>query len=61
MDVAELAWDCGPNPGNEALIENADTYAVYAEYGYFVAKGFSNMWDPSEEDEYPVQIPVKSW
>lgn len=61
MDCAELAWECGPNPDNEEVVTNADSYGVYFEYGYFDAKGYSNMWDPSEEDEYPVRFPVTSW
>ncbi|KAJ5893223.1 SGNH hydrolase [Penicillium taxi] len=56
----ELAWNCGmPEPNNEEVVENADTYAFYAEYGYWRAKGIDNLWPKSTGD--PVYIPVENY
>ncbi|KAJ6106134.1 hypothetical protein N7512_009651 [Penicillium capsulatum] len=59
-NCAFLAWNCGPVPDYQEVVENADTYAVYAEYGYF-AKRDPGLWDPAWQGEYPVQIPVQNW
>ena len=58
-----MAWgvDCGgPTANNPEVWENADSYAVYAEYGFFVGKGLTNMWNSDSFDApNPVQIPMR--
>ena len=66
--IAREAWkdysdDCdqepnnnirGPRSDNPFIIENADTYAVYAEYGFFAAKKFDALWNTATLGPYPV-------
>ena len=62
-NLAALAWGdgCGPTPDNPEVIENADNYGLYCEYGYFAGKGLDRLWDESHLGPYPVFYPVKSW
>ncbi|KAJ5578385.1 Metalloproteases (zincins) catalytic [Penicillium hispanicum] len=60
VECAELAWNCGqPIPDNPNVIWNAETYAWYGEYGYFVDKGVQNLWPPSRPQ--PVVLPLRNY
>lgn len=60
MECTELAWNCGlVEANNPEVVENADTYAFYAEYGYWRAKGIDGLWYSPDED--PVYLPVENY
>ena len=58
VECADLAWSC-TIPDNDHVLLNADTYAWYGEYGYFVYRGVTNLWPPSHS--YPVVLPVQNY
>ncbi|KAJ5820367.1 Glucan endo-1-3-alpha-glucosidase agn1 [Penicillium riverlandense] len=60
VNCAEEAWMCDdPVPDNRHVVQNADTYAFYAEFGYWVEKGIHNLWPPTERN--PVRFPVRNY
>lgn len=59
MHCTDLAWHCGlVQANNPEVVENADTYAFYAEYGFWRAKGISDLW-PNQDD--PKYLPVENF
>lgn len=56
-DCSEAAWrDPKPIADNEIINLNADTFAWYAELGFWIDKGLPDLW-PSWADN-PVDLPV---
>ncbi|KAJ5825607.1 hypothetical protein N7474_002745 [Penicillium riverlandense] len=58
---AYLAWNDGePIPNNEQVIENADTYGYYHEWGYFRMQKIHNLW-PQGMAPPKIKIPIQNW
>lgn len=60
LTCADEAWNCGnPIPGDPQVVMNADTFAWYGEYGYFVQKGVQDLWPPRHPQ--PAKLPVHNY